>query len=66
MFLLSPGGSAPQVAGVGSVADAILTLAGAKNVATHPQYRSWSGEAIIAARPDVIVVTTQSMEAGGK
>lgn len=66
MFLLSPGGSTPQVAGVGSVADAILTLTGAKNVATHPQYRSWSGEAIIAANPDVIVVTTQSMQAGGK
>lgn len=60
MFLLAPGGGVPQVAGKGSVADAILMLAGGKNVATHRQYRTWSSEAIIAANPDVIVVTTQS------
>ncbi|QHM72389.1 Hemin-binding periplasmic protein HmuT [Mixta intestinalis] len=60
MFLLAPGGSTPQVAGEGSVANVILTLAGGKNVATHRQYRSYSSEAIIAANPDVIVVTSQS------
>lgn len=40
MFILSAGGSAPQVAGKGSVADAIMTLAGAQNVATHAQYKA--------------------------
>lgn len=59
LFILSAGGSAPQVAGQGSVADAILTLAGARNVAQHSQYKAYSSEALIAANPDVIVVTTQ-------
>lgn len=59
LFILSAGGSAPQVAGQGSVADAIITLAGAHNVAQHSQYKAYSAEALIAANPEVIVVTTQ-------
>ncbi|MEB6634227.1 heme/hemin ABC transporter substrate-binding protein [Kluyvera cryocrescens] len=62
MFILSAGGSAPQVAGKGSVADAIMTLAGAQNVAQHPQYRSYSAEALIAADPEVIIVTSQMVD----
>jgi len=62
LFILSAGGSAPQVAGKGSVADAIMTLAGAQNVAQHPQYRSYSAEALIAANPEVIIVTSQMVE----
>ncbi|MFV0549947.1 MAG: hemin ABC transporter substrate-binding protein [Limnobaculum xujianqingii] len=61
MFLLSVGGNSPQIAGAGSVAEAVLKLAGGNNVATHEQYKSYSGEAIIAANPDAIVVTSQSM-----
>lgn len=63
LFILSAGGSAPQVAGKGSVADAIMALAGAQNVAQHSQYRSYSAEALIAANPEVIVVTSQMVEA---
>ena len=62
MFILSAGGSAPQVAGKGSVADAIMTLAGAQHVAQHPQYRSYSAEALIAADPEVIIVTSQMVD----
>jgi len=62
MFILSAGESAPQVAGKGSVADAILTLAGAQNVATHAQYKSYSAEAILAANPDVIIVTNEMVQ----
>lgn len=62
LFILSAGGSAPQVAGQGSVADAILTLAGARNVAQHHQYKGYSAEALIAANPEVIVVTTQMVQ----
>lgn len=62
LFMLSAGGSAPQVAGKGSVADAILALAGAHNVAQHNQYKGYSAEALIAANPDVIVVTTQMVQ----
>lgn len=59
MFILSAGGSMPQVAGTGSVADTILTMAGAHNIARHHQYQSYSTEAMIAANPEVIVATTQ-------
>lgn len=62
LFILSAGGSSPQVAGKGSVADAIMTLAGARNVAQHPQYRSYSAEALIAANPEVIIVTSQMVD----
>ncbi|QBH95549.1 hemin ABC transporter substrate-binding protein [Limnobaculum zhutongyuii] len=61
MFLLSVGSNSPQVAGAGSVAEAVLKLAGGTNVATHEQYKAYSGEAIVAANPEVIVVTSQSM-----
>ncbi len=62
MFILSAGGSAPQVAGKGSVADAILTLAGARNIATHAQYKSYGAEALIAANPEVIIVTSEMVQ----
>ena len=62
LFILSAGGSAPQVAGKGSVADAIMTLAGARNVATHAQYSSYSAESLIAANPQVIIVTSQMVD----
>lgn len=63
MFLLSPGGGVPQIAGTESVAGTILSLAGGQNIASHAEYKTYSGEAIIAANPDVIVVTTQSLAA---
>ncbi|MEQ4986448.1 ABC transporter substrate-binding protein [Proteus sp. fly-1089] len=62
MFFLSPGGGIPQVAGKTSVADAILQLAGGENIATHENYRIYSAEAIIAADPELIVITTQSQK----
>ena len=46
----------------GGVADAILSLAGAENVATHQQYKSYSAESLIAANPEVIVVTSQMVD----
>lgn len=61
LFLLSVGSGSPQIAGQGSIADGIITLAGGDNVATHTQYKKYSGEAIVATRPDVIVVTEQSL-----
>lgn len=62
LFLLSIGGGSPQIAGQGSIADGIITLAGGVNAANHSQYKQYSGESIIATQPDVIVVTQQSME----
>lgn len=39
-----------------------MTLAGAQNVATHVQYKSYSAESLIAANPEVIVVTSQMVD----
>lgn len=64
LFILFAGSSAPQIAGKGSVADIILTLAGANNLAQHTQYRSYSAEGLIAANPEVIIVTSQMVEKG--
>lgn len=62
MFILSAGGGTPQVAGKGSVADAIMTLAGARNVAQHSQYMNYGAESLIATNPEVIIVTSQMTE----
>nr|WP_225974978.1 ABC transporter substrate-binding protein [Pectobacterium polaris] len=64
VFLLSVGSSAAQVAGKNTVVDGLIALAGGKNIATHSQYRIYGGEAMIAANPEVVVVTTQSVENG--
>ncbi|MFP9229570.1 heme/hemin ABC transporter substrate-binding protein [Pectobacterium cacticida] len=64
VFLLTIGGGAVQVAGKNTVVDGLITLAGGENVATHSQYRVYGGEAMAAANPDVIVVTTQSVGNG--
>ncbi|MEQ9920402.1 ABC transporter substrate-binding protein [Pectobacterium brasiliense] len=64
VFLLSVGSSAAQVAGKNTVVDSLIALAGGKNIATHSQYRIYGGEAMIAANPEVVVVTTQSVGNG--
>lgn len=64
VFLLNVSSSAVQVAGKETVVDSLITLAGGKNIATHSQYRIYGGEAMIAANPEVIVVTKQSMKNG--
>ncbi|MEQ9942994.1 ABC transporter substrate-binding protein [Pectobacterium aroidearum] len=64
VFLLSVGSSAAQVAGKNTVVDSLIALAGGENVATHSQYRIYGGEAMIAANPEVVVVTRQSVENG--
>lgn len=64
LFLLSVAGSGAMVAGKNTVADGMITLAGGKNAATHSQYRPYGGESMIAADPEVIVVTSQSIAGG--
>lgn len=59
LFILSIGKDTPMVAGKDSVADQILTLAGADNLATHKQYKPYSGEAIVNLNPEVLIVTKQ-------
>lgn len=66
LFLFSISGTT-QVSGKNTVADSIITLAGGENIPTHDGYKNYSTEAFITANPDVLLVTTQSLEAiGGK
>ncbi|MCZ2104355.1 MAG: ABC transporter substrate-binding protein [Comamonadaceae bacterium] len=54
-----------QAAGAGSAPHALLTLAGGVNAFTQPGYKAVSAEAVAAARPDVILTSTLSIEAAG-
>lgn len=69
VFILSHSAS-PQVAGAGTAAHAMLTFAGLRNtlvsaVNSFNGYRAMTAEALVAAAPDVIVTTTQGIEAVG-
>lgn len=65
LFLLGMSGVQSQVAGKKSMADGILQLAGAENVAEHQGYKVFSAEAFIAAAPEILVVTSESLNANG-
>ena len=62
LFLLSVGGGgAPQASGGGTAADGIIRLSGGVNaIEGYTGYRPLTPEAVIAARPDFIVVTHQT------
>lgn len=62
MFVLSAGRGAPLVAGEGTSAESIISLAGGRNaISGFPDYRPLSPEAGVAASPDVILVTYRTM-----
>lgn len=56
IFLMAQGPGGAMAAGRGSAADAMLTLAGAQNVARFEGYKPLTPEAAIALKPDVIIV----------
>lgn len=65
LFVLSHSGS-PQVAGEQTAADAMIRFMGARNALGGFQgYRPMTAEAMAAAAPDVILTTTQGLEAVG-
>ncbi len=65
LFIMAHGGS-PLVAGGQTAANAMLTLAGARNVVSgFNGFRPLTAESMAAAAPDVIVTTTQSLQAVG-
>jgi iron complex transport system substrate-binding protein len=65
LFILSHGGS-PMVAGTGTAADALIRFAGGVNAVTgFSGYRPWTAEALAEAAPDVLLNTTQGIEAMG-
>ncbi|MFP8834398.1 hemin ABC transporter substrate-binding protein [Hydrogenophaga sp. XSHU_21] len=65
LFVLAHSGS-PTVSGEQTAAHAVITLAGARNALGGFQgYRPMTAEAMAAAAPDVILTSTQSIEAIG-
>jgi iron complex transport system substrate-binding protein len=66
LFLLSAGRGAPMAAGSGTAADAMIGLAGGRNAVEGVRlYRALSAEAVLAAAPEAIVTTTDTLEAAG-
>lgn len=66
LFLLAVGRGAPQAAGRDTAADAMIAAAGGRNVVTgFTGYKPLSPEAALAAEPDLIVSTDQSLAAVG-
>lgn len=71
VFILSHTAT-PQVAGAGTAANAMLTFARIRNAfaggagkTEFTGYKPMTAEALVAAMPDVIVTTTQGVEASG-
>lgn len=65
LFILSHGGT-PMASGRGTAADALITMAGGVNAVSQFQgYRPLTAEAMAAAAPDVLINTTQGLEALG-
>ena len=65
LFILSHG-AAPQVAGQGTAADALIRFAGGVNAFTgFTGYRPMTAEAMASAAPDFILTTEQGIEALG-
>lgn len=65
LFVMAHGG-APLAGGRDTAADAMIGLAGAVNAAAALDgYKPLTAEAVLAAAPDVILVTTQGLENGG-
>jgi iron complex transport system substrate-binding protein len=67
LFLMQHGGGAPIAGGKDTAADAIIRLAGGKNVIDFKNYKPLTPEAMAALRPDIIVTTTESLaQMGGE
>ena len=60
LLLVSHAGSAPMVAGAGTVGDWLITQAGGRNLATHDGYKVFSTEAMSGLNPDVLVVSDRA------
>ncbi len=63
LFLFSVGEGAPMVGGRKTSADAIIALAGGQNaIESFKEFKPASSEGIIAAAPDVVLVTELTLE----
>lgn len=60
LLLVSHAGSAPMVAGMGTVGDWLITQAGGRNLAAHTGYKVFSTEALSGLNPEVLVVSDRA------
>lgn len=61
LFILSTQGGKIMASGVGTAADGIIALSGAVNATgSFPGYKALTDEAIIEAKPDVVLMMTRS------
>jgi iron complex transport system substrate-binding protein len=66
LFIYARGGGTVNVAGQGTAADAMITLAGGTNaVSGYTGYRPITAEAVVAAAPDVILIPGRGLESIG-
>lgn len=66
LFLFSVGEGAPLVGGRDTSADAIIKLAGGRNaIEDFTEFKPVSSEGVIAAKPDVLLVTELTLEKMG-
>lgn len=68
LFLLSAGAGTPVVSGKNTSADAMIKLAGGRNVMTsYEGYKPVAADSILAKQPDVILMTSRTLKIlGGK
>ena len=67
LFVLDHSGKNPQAAGDNTAASAVIKLAHASNVMANQfnGYRPLTAESIVAAAPEVIITTTEALQASG-
>lgn len=67
LFVLDHSGKNPQAAGDNTAASAVIELALASNVMANQfnGYRPLTAESIVAAAPEVIITTTEALQASG-
>lgn len=65
LFIYVRGPKVTVTSGRGTAIDKLITLCGGVNAATHEGSKALTAEAVLAAKPDVIVVTTHGAESIG-
>jgi iron complex transport system substrate-binding protein len=66
LFIYARGAGAVSVSGTGTEADAMIALAGGVNaVNAYQGYRPFTAEALAAARPDLILLTSRGLDSLG-
>ncbi len=66
LFIYARGGAVLNVSGTGTAAHAVIGLVGGQNAVTGYQgYRPLTAEALVEAKPDVILISTEGLESLG-